>query len=92
MTGPPTWDWFSVFGTCLAVNFLGFFIVSWIAGGDALSGYRTADQWFLGARGHFIAVDRGFWIYSVVHAVVTIGSFVIFFAWHLYRTVWKGHS
>ena len=64
-----------------------------IAGGDALNGRVVGHEWLLRGHSGYIEVNRGFWIYSFIHALTTIASFAVFFAWSLYRwcrTFWYG--
>ena len=77
---PPT----DLYRTALALtllNFVAFAVVTSFFGGDALNGKIVAGQYFVGSKGTFTAVDRGYWIYSLIHAVVSLLSLVAVMVW-----------
>jgi hypothetical protein len=48
------------------------------AGGSAVGGYIIDGRYFLGGSGSYTEVTQAAWIWSLVHAVVSLVSFVIF--------------
>ena len=72
----------SVFAAIVLLNFVAFWWVGALSGGDALSGKVVGDQCFLGSHGRYTQVSRVFWTYSYAHAVLTILSFAsLFVSW-----------
>jgi hypothetical protein len=72
----------SAFAAIVLLNFVVFWWVGVLYGGDALSGKVVGDHWFLGEHGRYTEVSRAFWAYSYTHAVLTILSFAaLFVSW-----------
>jgi len=51
------------------LNFVGFFLISLLLGGDAVNGKIEAGRYYLSSRGAFIEVSQTVWIYSYVHVI-----------------------
>lgn len=62
------------------VNFLVFGLISVFIGGDAINGNQDGVNYYLSAQGTETAVHPLVYYYSMTHACITIGSFVLFFA------------
>jgi hypothetical protein len=84
-----TWDAFSVLTTLTLINFVVFLFIAFHVGGDALNGHVDGERWMIRGHGGYMEVTRGFWIYSFVHALATIGSFLVVFVWYFVKKVWR---
>lgn len=54
------------------LNFLAFWVIGVLLGGDAINGKIEGGHYFLGQRATFTEVSPMVWYYSVTHAVATI--------------------
>ena len=78
-------DLFDTLAVVTVLNFLVFWSVAVLSGGDALNGKVVDGQHFLGEHGRYTPVGLGFWSYSLVHAWITILSFVGVFLGTIFR-------
>jgi hypothetical protein len=62
----------SIIGVIAGVNFLIFWIVAGLIGGDALNGYSENGQFFLFNQGRVTEVSYATFLYSKVHALSVI--------------------
>lgn len=62
------------------VNFFAFGLISVFIGGDAINGSHDGVNYYLAAQGTETAVHPLVYYYSMTHACITIGTFLLFFA------------
>jgi len=72
-------DLFAWFAALTIFNFVAFWWIAVLSGGDALNGKITGDQYFLGEHGRYTPVSHYFWLYSFSHASATLLSFAVMF-------------
>lgn len=68
-----------------AGNFIAFWIIAVLLGGDALNGQIEDGQYLLQNHGVDRAVHPIVWYYSAIHASITLGSFVLFLIYNVFR-------
>ena len=82
-----TWGRFETCAALATLNLVAFFFVALVAGGDAWNGKVVGEQYYLGDHGHYTPVSFGFWVYSLLHALVTIPFFLAMFIAQFVRWV-----
>ena len=58
-------------------NFAAFILLTLIFGGDALNGYVSGGKYFLVEHGNRTKVSAVSYYFSLVHGVITFGSFIV---------------
>ena len=62
----------------IGLNFLIFFIITFIVGGDAAGGKIENEKYYLNMKGHLTEVSEWVYIYSKYHGLSVSWSFFIF--------------
>jgi purine-cytosine permease-like protein len=59
------------------VNFIGFFVIGLISGGDAFNGKVEEERYYLGNHGHYTQVNWAVYAYSYVHAISVMATHLV---------------
>jgi hypothetical protein len=65
-------------GVLVWLNFMVFVGVAIWLGGDAINGYRLSGHYYLGMHGRYRGVSHAVYVYSYVHATVSMVSMGVF--------------
>jgi hypothetical protein len=65
-------------GVLVWLNFMVFLGVAFRLGGDAISGYHRSGHYYVGMHGGYRDVSHAVYIYSYVHAIVSMVSMAVF--------------
>jgi uncharacterized membrane protein len=70
---------FETFAALTLLNFLLFWWIAVLSGGSALNGRIIGDRYFVGDHGRYTQVSLGFWLFSYIHSLTVVASFVVLF-------------
>ena len=73
---PPSWlRAYEIFLSIMAINFVLFFIGSFILGGDAINGHIEDGKYYLRMKEQLTEVSESVFMYSKYHSLSVIWSF-----------------